>query len=141
MKKILLSMVMMLIAIHADLNRDNTTQIVTDSKTALQWKDDAIGSTMTWMVAINYCESLTFATHSDWRLPNLRELTSLIDDSKISPSIDTSVVEHTMPRYYWSATTSANDNSYAWLVDFNSAALNDSNKSSSHYLRCVRAGQ
>lgn len=82
-----------------------TGNIVTDSTTALQWQDDAIGSTMTWTEAIDHCEDLTLDTHGDWRLPNLKELTSLVDDSRVSPSIDTSIFEHTASNAYWSSTT------------------------------------
>ena len=141
MKKIFLIMIGVSLSLMADFARDDTTQVVTDSKTQLQWKDNAIGSTMTWIDAISHCESLNFATHSDWRLPNLRELTSLVDDSKTPLSIDTSVFEYTVSNIYWSSTTSVGRTSYAWYVVFDFGSQGAHNKFDSYYVRCVRAGQ
>ena len=141
MKKIVLIIIGVSLSLMADFTRNDTTQVVTDSKTQLHWKDDAIGSPMTWTEAINHCESLTFATHSDWRLPNIKELTSLVDDSKTSPAIDTNVFEHTTSTTaYWSSTTSAGTANYAWYVG---SRGNQERylKSVSYYVRCVRVGQ
>ena len=141
MKKIFLIMIGVSLSLMADFTRNDTMQVVTDSETQLQWKDDAIGSTMTWIDAISHCESLTFATHSDWRLPNLRELTSLVDDCKTPLSIDTSVFEYTASDYYWSSTTYVGDTSNAWYVYFGRGSQVTRTKSSGNYVRCVRAGQ
>jgi len=141
MKKIVLIMIGVSLSLTANFTRNDTTQVVTDSKTQLQWKDDAIGSTMTWTEAISYCESLTFATYSDWRLPNVKELTSLVDDSKTSPSIDTNVFEHTVSNLYWSSTTYTVDASSAWSVHFSYGPQYYYSKSRNHNIRCVRAGQ
>jgi len=141
MKKIFLIMIGVSLSLMADFTRNDTTQVVTDSETQLQWKDDAIGSTMTWIDAISHCESLTFATHSDWRLPNLKELTSLVDDSKALPSIDTSVFEYTASNRYWSSTTYAGRTSDVWSVHFGNGYQYYSNKNDNYYVRCVRAGQ
>ena len=86
MKQILLIMLGLSIASYADLTKSGN--IVTDSSTELQWQNDAIGSTMTWTAAITHCEGLVLDGQSDWRLPNIKELNSLVDDSRVSPSID-----------------------------------------------------
>jgi len=126
------------LSLMAGFTRNDTTQIVTDSKTQLQWQDDVTVSDKTWTEAIAYCEGLTLGGYSDWRLPNLKELTSIVDDTKANPSIDTAVFANTASNYYWSSTTYANHSHYAWYVagrqDYNS-------KSHDHYVRCVRAGQ
>jgi len=144
MKKIVLILIGVSLSLTADFVRNDTTQVVTDSKTQLQWKDDAIGSSMTWTEAISHCESLTFATYSDWRLPNVKELISLVDDSKRAPSLDTNVFKYTASDFYWSSTTY----NYApppgkWYVNFDdgSQGYNDNGDSDSYYVRCVRAGQ
>ncbi len=125
-------------ALFADFTK--TDDVVTDSQTQLQWKDDAIGSTMTWQDAIDYCEGLTFAGQSDWRLPNLIELTSLVDDTRYAPSIST-VFQNTASSYYWSSTTYVGYTSYAWDVHFDDGRQSSGRKSTSRYVRCVRAGQ
>ena len=61
--------------LHAGLSK--TGNIVTDSATGLEWQDDAVGTKTTWQDAIARCEALTLDAKSDWRLPNLNELTSI----------------------------------------------------------------
>ena len=139
MRQIFLMMIGLSVGLIAGLSKSGN--IVTDSQTRLQWQDDAIGTTMPWEPSITHCENLSLDGYSDWRLPNLRELTSLIDDSKVAPSIDTSVFEHTASYYYWSSTTYAGATSRAWYVYFNDGYQRRSTKSASYYVRCVRAGQ
>jgi len=115
--------------------------IVTDSITGLQWQDDTIGTTMTWEDAIAHCENLSLDGHDDWRLPNIKELVSLVDDSRLGPSIDTSVFEYTASNDYWSSTTNANFGDNAWIVYFRIGFLKSDDKNSSYYVRCVRGGE
>ena len=52
---------------------DNGDGTVTDNHTGLVWQQ-AESATMTWEQALAYAESLTLGGHSDWRLPNIKEL-------------------------------------------------------------------
>ena len=52
-----------------------------DSSTNLLWQKSYV-SDKTWKEALEYCEKLTYAGYSDWRLPNKNELVSLLDYSK-----------------------------------------------------------
>ena len=64
------------------------TNCVTDNLTGLIWARNAnMAGLMTWANAIVYCEALTYGGHTDWRLPNRRELLSLIDDSQNGPAL------------------------------------------------------
>jgi len=139
MKQILLIMIGLSISLLADFSRDNDTQIVTDNETGLQWQDNESVS-KTWKSAIDYCENLTLGSYEDWRLPNINELTSLVDDSKSNPSIDT-VFQYTASSYYWSSTTYASSSGHAWLVRFYYGFQYSNGKNYSSYVRCVRAGQ
>jgi len=114
--------------------------IVTDNTTGLQWQDDAVGTAVSWQAAIDSCEALSLDGFSDWRLPNLNELISLVDYGTYSPSIDPTF-QYTVSNGYWSSTTHANFASYAWGVNFSSGIQGSSSKSTSPYVRCVRAGQ
>ena len=60
---------------------DNGDGTVTDTATGLMWQKDTQGGQMDWDSAITYCENLSLAGHSDWYLPDLDELKSLIDTS------------------------------------------------------------
>jgi len=60
---------------------DNTDLTITDSATALMWqKEDAESSS--WDDAIQQCENSVTASYSDWRLPNAKELHSIVDYTK-----------------------------------------------------------
>lgn len=60
---------------------------VTDNWTRLQWQQDT-GDTGDWSSVIAYCEDLSLAGFDDWRLPNIKELDSLVDDTEGNPTID-----------------------------------------------------
>ena len=119
--------------------------VVSDSATNLEWQDDysdnnnSIKQT-TWQSAIDYCEALTLDAKSDWRLPNLNELASLVNDTKFNPSINT-VFQNTYSNNYWSSTSHSNSNAYAWIVNFYSGNQFNYGKNDNYSVRCVRAGQ
>jgi hypothetical protein len=139
MRQILLITLGLSTALFASFSKNEN--IVTDSNTGLQWQDDSIVSGRSWTQAIDYCENLTLDTHSDWRLPNLKELTSIMDDSRTSPSIDTSAFENTASNTFWSSTTYAGLSDIAWVVDFYDGSQYGHGKSNDNPVRCVRAGQ
>ncbi len=138
MKAILLIMIGLSI-LNADFTKNG--DIVTDNVTGLQWQDDAVVSETTWQGAIDRCEALTLGIYSDWRLPNINELISLVDDTRFDPSIDTSIFDHTISGGYWSSTSRAGYSSSAWLIGFSGGGQNGNGKSHNFYVRCVRAGQ
>jgi len=121
----------------------NANGVVTDSRTNLEWQDDYSNNIKeaTWQSAIDYCENLNLDANSDWRLPNLNELTSLVDDTKYTPAINPTFVNTNSN--YWSSTSVVNNSNDAWVVYFDYGNQgNDGNKdNNSYYVRCVRAGQ
>ena len=58
------------------------------------------------------------AGHRDWRIPNVKELQSIVDYGQVSPAIDPTFPGPTAAAFYWSATTVVDEPSSAWLVDF-----------------------
>ena len=119
--------------------------VVSDSKTTLEWQDnysdnaDSVKSAK-WTDAIDYCEGLSLNSQDDWRLPNKKELLSIVDYGTYNPVIS-SVFEKTTSNYYWSSTTAASNTYYAWRVNFSYGYAGYYYKSDSTYVRCVRAGQ
>ena len=100
---------------------DNGDRTITDTATGLTWQQTDSIKTMDWPSALNYCESLTFAGHSDWRLPNVKELQSIVDYSRspetsnsaaIAPLFITTQITNEAPQLdyanYWSSTTHLN---------------------------------
>ena len=121
---------------------DNGDGTVTDSNTGLMWQQGEAGS-MNWEDAITCCEGLSLAGYTDWRLPNIKELESITDDSLYNPAIDTNYFPDVYTSSYWSSTTHAGDSSDAWCVYFydGSVSCGDSDKSDTYYVRCVRGGE
>jgi len=94
--------------------------------------------TYSWQNALKYCANLNMDGKTDWRLPNVKELTSIVHYSTYSPSINTSYFSNTASNYYWSSTTYSFNSSYAWNVYFNYGNSNGTNKATRYRVRCVR---
>jgi len=122
---------------HLVINGDGT---VTDTITGLMWQQ-ATDGLMSWEAAISYCEALSLSGYDDWRLPNRKELHSIVHYSRYNPAIEISVFPDTSSSYYWSSTTSALNTDYAWNVGFNYGYVYYYYKSNSYYARAVRGGQ
>jgi len=58
---------------------DNGNGTITDSDTTLMWQKEDDDTRRTWEQAITYCEGLSLGTYSDWRLPNIKELRTIVD--------------------------------------------------------------
>jgi hypothetical protein len=104
------------------------------------------GDRVTWQEALAWCEGSSLASQYDWRLPNIKELKSLVDRSKRNPAIDP-VFEVAM-YLYWSSTTLSSDPINSWSIDFRSGLNNwirktpwpNANTSYQNFVRCVRGG-
>lgn len=70
---------------------DNGDGTVTDRATGLMWSQDDSGEAINWLAALAYAEAATIAGYDDWRLPNIKELQSIVDYSGAFPAMDTSV--------------------------------------------------
>ncbi len=90
---------------------------------------------------IDALNSAKFGGYSDWRLPTLKELATLVDYSRFDPSIDYGVFPSTVSAGYWSSTTIESSTSSAWLVDFYGGNDDNDGTLSSYYVRAVRGGQ
>jgi hypothetical protein len=120
--------------------KDNGDGTVTDHCTGLMWQKDTgnDGNTLNWCGALAYCENLSTAGHDDWRLPDVRELQSIVDYGRLGPAIDP--VFGVNSSSYWSSTSSAGASDAAWDVTFEDGNLGDSGKDDERYVRAVRSG-
>jgi hypothetical protein len=122
---------------------DNGDGTVTDNATGLIWQQTTAGP-MNWESAINYSENLSLAGHNDWRLPNIRELHTIVDYNQYQPPIDTDYFPDTVSwDPYWSATTNASDTGKAFCINFVDGGGTYNNKLggpglSEWYVRAVR---
>lgn len=58
---------------------DNGDGTITDNATGLIWQQADDGNTRDWENALLYAENLNLAGYNDWRLPNAKELQSIVD--------------------------------------------------------------
>jgi len=121
---------------------DNGDGTVTDTSTVLMWQQETAPGGYNWEQALAYCENLSLGGHSDWRLPTVKELRSLVDYSQYAPAIDTTFFPNTVSSsHYWSSTTDAASTSGAWDVYFYDGGGHWRYKSDGNYVRAVRGGQ
>jgi len=104
-----------------------------------------------WLSAVNSEGGTGFAGYSDWRIPNVKELFSIIDYGRSAPAADPAFGADTCcwPGFagavlYWSSTTP-----FALLnaippvretVQFNSGGVEGQQSIASHFVRAVRGG-
>jgi hypothetical protein len=100
---------------------DNDDGTVTDNATGLTWMQADSGQGMDWEKALEYADKMVFAGHDDWRLPNAKELQSIVDYSRapdvtgsaaIDPVFQCSQITNEAGQkdygHYWSSTTHVN---------------------------------
>ena len=87
---------------------------ITDLATGLMWQGADSGATYNWDGALGYCNDLSLAGHDDWRLPNAKELQSIVDYTRApdaqdpaqqSAAIDPIFNVTSDDVYFWSSTT------------------------------------
>ncbi len=108
----------------------------------LEWQDDSASKTVKrdYSGAKAYCEALTLAGKSDWRLPTIKELQSIVDIGKYKPAIK-SGFKNVASGDYWSSSVDVSDSGSAWDVYFKGGYTFDHSKSDECYVRCVRGKQ
>jgi len=89
---------------------DNGDGTVTDRATGLMWQQVDSGKTLNWQQALAYAEGLALAGHDDWRLPNAKELQSIVDYTRApvqthSAAIDPLFRVTAIESYFWTGTT------------------------------------
>ena len=125
-----------------------------DKDTGLCWQDPVSPFiVVTWQEAADYCNTLSLAGHTDWRLPTLNELTDLLSncDGNVTSekegscdSCENSAKCNALmaPSYesYWTSSPAAGDSDSAWSVNLNAGFVKHYKKEESFHCnhRCVR---
>lgn len=117
---------------------DNGNGTITDNLTNLIWQKITYSDSLTWEQALAYSDSLTYSGFNDWRLPNIKELQSLNDESIINPSIDKTIFTNLGIKKYWSSTTLPNQTAKAWYLHTQFGITTYDNKTARNMIICVR---
>jgi hypothetical protein len=132
---------------------DNGDGTVTDTLTGLMWLKDAGCLKKTWDSALQTVADLNAnpgkytcqqysKKYDDWRMPNARELESLVNfgSSNIASWLNSNGFLKALSSSYWSSTTFTGNSSTAWTVNMQKGNLSSLRKRSSTYLLPVRGG-
>jgi hypothetical protein len=118
--------------------------------TNLMWMRCAIGQTWngetctgeaepyTWKQALDLSVGYEFNGSTNWRLPNIKELSSITERSCTRPSIDVDLFPETPPDDFWTSTPSMSDPERAWVVAFFNSSNSIKEKNRTVFVRLVR---
>jgi hypothetical protein len=117
---------------------------VRDNFTGLIWQQEDSPIKMTWADAKIYSDTLSLNSHT-WRLPSIKELATLVDETKVAGAINRTMFPGTSSNeYYWSSSPWAGDasksSSGAWAINFDDG-YTSYNGFTTGWVRCVRCGQ
>ncbi|MBM3273123.1 DUF1566 domain-containing protein [Candidatus Kaiserbacteria bacterium] len=125
---------------------------VLDIQTGLIWKrcaeglsggdcDRGIARTLNWSHALRQSVGSSYAGYKDWRVPNLKELKSLVEVACVGPAINAAMFPNTPADWTWSSSPNAYHVGGSWSVSFHSGYSESHNRGNGFVVRLVRGGQ
>ena len=128
---------------------------VTDTATGLMWLRCSLGQDLSnscsgsatnynWEEALEAADNYVLNSYTDWRLPNIKELDSLIALDRYDPAINSTVFPNTPSSQYWSASPSpiVTSGCTSWQHGFNYGYDYDVEcRDNNYHVRLVRSGQ
>lgn len=135
-----------------------TDGTVTHQRNGLMWMRCAMGKTWDgstctgtapqyiWRQALqavrNFNAAGGFAGHTDWRMPNIKELNSIVERQCYGPAINSNVFPNTeATSRFWSSTPSVLGAAMAWMISFYYGDMESSIMNTIFQVRLVRGGQ
>lgn len=137
---------------------DNGDGTVTDRQSKLMWTRCSAGQKWTagncsgmagsyaWNAAEELVSEVNLAGtyfYSDWRVPQLRELSMLVERRCSNPRVNLIVFPNTPSGLYWTATSrpGTRDQAFAYVLDFGNEGIDYRAKDQQSYVRLVRRAQ
>jgi len=124
--------------------KDNVTGLIWEVKTnhgSIHGKDNSYNWQDAQNVFITQLNELNFGGYSDWRLPTVKELASIVNSGRYDPSINADYFPNTRSSRYWSSIIYTYNSDNSWYVDFDEGKVLFDNRLHPYYVRAVRGGQ
>lgn len=120
-----------------------TADCVTDNLTGLMWMGTPNSTPDAWADALASANNLTLCGFSDWRLPNINELESLVNSEVANQAtfLNARGFAGVQANLYWSSSSLAGNAAFAWVVGMSASNVSSGNKTLSYYIWPVRARQ
>lgn len=111
---------------------------VVDTRTGLVWERQGPAAAQTSANAESYCQNSTLE-NAQWRLPTMKELQTLVDESQSSPAIDLVAFPVTPAGEFWTSSTVASFSILNWTINFVDGDTSFGSGNKTAYVRCVRS--
>lgn len=126
--------------------------LVTHANTGLIWMRCSLGQSwneksksctgnpamLDWTGAKEQADDFVYEGLSDWRLPSIKELATIVEKQCDQPSINLVSFPGTASDYYWSGFQYIHSDDFVWLLNFDSGHASVSNKKLQYFVRLVR---
>jgi hypothetical protein len=118
---------------------------VADALTSLVWQRCSVGQSYNGATCVGSASTFTHEQallyakgQPGWRLPNVKELASIVDTERANPSIDIAIFPATAD-WYWTSSPYVGNAGFAWAVSFDFGDVNRGGfRYHSFYVRLVR---
>lgn len=138
---------------------DSDLGVATDIKTGVSWMVCSAGMTWdsasatctgeameyNWQESLAYADTVEYAGYNDWRLPNIKELMSIVERACSTPALNTSVFVDALAQRYWTNTPVIGSDGNGgivgdtvWAVSFEEGSNNQPLKTANSMVRLVR---
>ncbi|WP_230659789.1 Lcl C-terminal domain-containing protein [Psychrobacter sp. I-STPA10] len=119
---------------------------IKDTQTGLIWQRCSLGQAWDGKNCIGKAKAYTWeqalkqtkVLGKGYRLPNIRELSSIVERQCYNPAITGGIFPNTQSSDYWSSSPSMNSDS-VWSMNFNYGYTLSFSKNDVHYVRAVRS--
>lgn len=138
----------------SDYIKDDIKGVVSNGNYRLMWSQCSLGQSWSesdlacigspnnyqWGNALKAANSADYAGYTDWRLPNIKELSSIIERQCADPAINSNLFLGTLSEPYWTSTPvfATGSENRVWAVQFDEGSNNKRPKSSIALVRLVR---
>jgi len=91
--------------------------LISDAWSGFVWQSQYTSDSLSWENALTYADTCSMGGFTDWRLPNIKEMQSLVDVSRNNPAMAVGFFTNQGAQKYWTSTSLPNAPLKAWIFD------------------------